>query len=211
MSNPIAAAAGPPMTVTLVRRGGWGKADIKAVSSQGDEAILKDFADKAWPVRLLGRRQIVREIRALTRLQGIEGVPACYGEAGRLGVLLQRVQGERITRWCRTSPLEAKPMFARLVRLVDAIHARGVAHIDLRKRDNILITTDGRPYVIDFNASFCFQPGSLAARWIFPLLRHIDTSAVLKWKARLAPGLLTREETRRHRLMSFLRRFWIFN
>ena len=211
MSNTIAAAAGPPMTVTLVRRGGWGKADIKSVSSQGDEAILKDFADKTWPVRLLGRRQIVREIRALKRLQGIEGVPACYGEAGRLGVLLQRVPGERITRWCRAWPLEAKPMFARLVRLVDAIHARGVAHIDLRKRDNILITTDGRPYVIDFNASFCFQPGSLAARWIFPLLRHIDTSAVLKWKARLAPGLLTREETRRHRLMSFLRRFWIFN
>ena len=211
MSNSIAAAAGPSMTVTLVRRGGWGKADIKAVSSPGDEAILKDFADKAWPVRLLGRRQIVREIRALTRLQGIEGVPACYGEAGRLGVLLQRIQGERITRWCHTRPLEAQPMFARLVRLVDAIHARGVAHIDLRKRDNILITADGRPYVIDFNASFCFQPGSLAARWIFPLLRRIDTSAVLKWKARLAPDLLTRDETRRHRLMSFLRRFWIFN
>lgn len=211
MPKANAAVAAPAMTVTLVRRGGWGKADIKAVALGGDEAILKDFADKSWPVRLLGRRQVIREIRALTRLRGIEGVPECYGEAGRLGVLLQRVDGERITRFCRARPAEAAAMFARLGGLVDAIHARGVAHIDLRKRDNILITADGRPYVIDFNASFCFAPGSLAARLLFPILRAIDASAVLKWKARLAPGLLTPADARRHRLMSVLRRFWIFN
>jgi serine/threonine protein kinase len=102
-------------------------------------------------------------------------------------------------------------MFERLTRLVDQIHARGVAHIDLRKRDNILIGRDGAPRIIDFNASFCFEPGSLGARVLFPFMRQIDTAALLKWKSRLAPGLLTPEETRRHRVMSFLRRFWIFN
>ena len=102
-------------------------------------------------------------------------------------------------------------MFEKLRSLVTQIHARGVAHIDLRKRDNILVTEDGRPCIIDFNASFCFDPASLGARFLFPILRRIDDSAVLKWKSRLAPELLTEAESARHRLMSRLRRFWIFN
>jgi hypothetical protein len=48
-------------------------------------------------------------------------------------------------------------------------------------------------------------------RILFPILRRVDEAAVLKWKARLAPHLLTPAETRRHRRMSVLRRFWIFN
>ncbi|HEU4403544.1 MAG TPA: hypothetical protein VFT43_15710 [Candidatus Polarisedimenticolia bacterium] len=199
------------MQVTLIRRGGWGKADVKEVDFAGDLAILKDFADKSWPVRLLGRHQVVREIRALARLQGIAGIPACYGPDGRHGVLLERIPGERITRWCRRRPAEISRMFEKLVRLVDAVHARGVAHIDLRKRDNILVTEAGEPYLIDFNASCCFDPGTLAARLIFPLLRRIDASAVLKWKARLAPGLLDETDRRRHRRLEWLRRLWIFN
>jgi len=102
-------------------------------------------------------------------------------------------------------------MFKRLADLVDQIHARGVAHIDLRKRDNILVTQDGRPCIIDFNASFCFDPAGPGARILFPILRRIDDSAVLKWKSRLAPELLTRKEAARHRFMNRLRRLWIFN
>lgn len=211
MSERVATIDGPLVRVTVLHRGGWLKADVKEVSFEKDRAILKDFSDKSWPARLLGRRQVLREVRALTRLQGIPGVPVCYGEAGRFGVLMERVEGERITRWCRTRPDQIQTMFARLVRLVADIHARGVAHIDLRKRDNILIDPAGSPRIIDFNASFCFEPGGSGARFLFPLLRRVDTAAVLKWKARLAPHLLTRSETRRHRMMSALRRLWIFS
>lgn len=211
MAETAAATDESLMTVTLVQRGGWFKADVKEVTLAGDRAILKDFADKSWLSRLLGRRQIGREIRALTRLQGIPGIPACYGEAGPCGVLMERVEGERITRWCRLKPGERTVMFGRLDRLVDLIHRRGVAHIDLRKRDNILIGEDGSPRIIDFNASFCFAPGGLGVRLFFPVLRRVDTAAVLKWKSRLAPHLLTSTEARRHRWMSALRRLWFFN
>lgn len=102
-------------------------------------------------------------------------------------------------------------MFLRLAELVARIHARGVAHIDLRKRDNILVTGDGRPGIIDFNASFCFDPAGLGARILFPIMRRIDDGALLKWKSLLAPELLTARESARHRLMSRLRRLWIFN
>lgn len=204
-------AAASPLTIQVIRQGSWAKPDIKSVAYGSDRAVLKDFSDKSWLVRLLGRRQVAREMRALRRLQGIAGIPRCYGEAGRVGLLMEPIEGERITRWCRRKRQETGPMFERLARLVDQIHARGVAHIDLRKRDNILITEDGRPCIIDFNASFCFDPAGPGARFLFPILRRIDDSAVLKWKSRLAPELLSPDEAVRHRFMSRLRRLWFFN
>ena len=102
-------------------------------------------------------------------------------------------------------------MFEKLAGLVGRMHARGVYHLDLRKRDNILVTAAGQPCVIDFNASIRLTPGSLAARCLAPILRRVDTGAVLKWKARLAPGLLSESERRRYRRESLLRRLWIFN
>ncbi len=223
MTKSFEATASPPLTVSVIRHGAWYKPDIKRVALGEDDAVLKDFSDKRWPVRLLGRRQVDRELRALRRLDGITGVPKCYGAVGRLGILMERIDGERVTRWCRrqTGAPGAAPdpgatarvaaMFEGLSGMIAAIHARGVAHIDLRKRDNILVTAAGRPCIIDFNASFCFDPGGLRARLLFPLMRRIDDAAVLKWKARLAPHLLSAEDSRRHRLMTFLRRFWIFN
>jgi len=211
MAETLEATAANPVSIQIIRQGGWAKPDIKSVVYGDDRAILKDFSDKSWLVRLLGRHQVVREMRALRRLQGLAGIPKCYGEAGRLGILMEPMEGERITRWCRARRAEAGPMFARLADLVRQIHARGVTHIDLRKRDNILITRDGLPCIIDFNASFCFDPASLGARILFPILRRIDDSALLKWKSRLAPDLLTPQEADRHRFMSRLRRLWIFN
>lgn len=206
-----AAVVSPRPEVRLIRRGGRFKADIKKVSLGGAQAILKDFAGKPWPVRLLGRVQVAREMRALDCLRGIPGVPACYGRWGRYGILLERIEGERITRWCGARSSGIVPMLERLDRLVGLIHARGVVHLDLRKRDNVLIDAEGRPGIIDFNASCCFASDGLGARLLLPLLRRIDTSAVLKWKKHVAPQVLRPGDARRDRLMMLLRRLWIFN
>ena len=199
------------ITVTGTQRRGWAKADIKQVLVGSEKAILKDFADKSWVVRWLGRRQLRRETQALARLEGISGIPTLLGEASPCGLLLTRIEGDPITRWGRGRQAGIEAMFERLARLVDAIHARGVAHLDLRKRDNVLVAGDGSPGIIDFNASFCFVPGSLGARVLFPLMRRVDASALLKWKSQLIPHRLTPAERRRHRRMTLLRRFWIFN
>ncbi len=198
----------PPI---LLRKGGRGKADIKKVPQGHGHVILKDFGDKSWPTRLLGRVQVRREIRALERLRHLPGVPEYHGRVGPYGVLMERMEGERITRWCEKNPGSRAVMFDRLSRLVDLMHRLGVAHMDLRKRDNILVTRDGHPCIIDFNASFCFRPRALGGRIVFPLFRWIDISAILKWKSRLAPELLTARERRINRWMSQLRRLWIFN
>jgi len=207
----VEATAGTRDAPTLLRRGGWAKADIRTAPHGPGQAIHKDFSAKAWPVRLAGRAQVAAEVRSLQRLRGVRGIPACYGMVGRHGLLMERIDGERITRWCRLHPDGAASMFEQLVELVERMHARGVYHLDLRKRDNILVTPAGRPCIIDFNASLRLTPGSLAARCLAPILRRVDHGAILKWKARLAPGLLTEAEGHRYRRESLLRRLWIFN
>jgi tRNA A-37 threonylcarbamoyl transferase component Bud32 len=199
------------LSVTVVKKGPWGKADILRLTYDGGEAILKDFSAKSAPVRWLGRRQLRSERRALDRLAGLAGVPAVLGALPPYGLFLQPMRGEAITRWRRRPRPEIAPMLERLAALVGSIHARGVAHLDLRKRDNILVAADGTPSVIDFNASLAFRPGSTAARMFLPVLRAVDRAALLKWKAFLLPDALTPAERRRHRRMSLLRRLWIFN
>ena len=211
MNPSVPAAAGSHMTVTVLKHGPWFKADILRLAHEGGEAILKDFSGKSRLMRWWGRRQLLRERRALARLQGIPGVPVDLGEVPPCGLLLEPMPGEAITRWRRRSPDETAPLIARLRTLVERIHERGVAHLDLRKRDNILVGPDGTPSIIDFNASLCFVPGSLGARLLFPILRRIDQAAVLKWKAYLAPAQLTPSERRRHGRMGLLRRLWFFN
>jgi tRNA A-37 threonylcarbamoyl transferase component Bud32 len=201
----------PDSTVTVLKRQGWAKADIKRLSLGGLQAILKDFSDKNRLARWIGRLQIRRETRALARLRGISGIPACLGEVAPCGLLLERVKGEPISEWRGERPEEFEAMFQRLKALVAAIHDRGVAHLDLRKRDNILIAAPGTPSIIDFNASVRFARGGLLARLLFPMFRAIDRAALLKWKAQLCPAAMTRDERRHHRRMTRLRRFWIFN
>ena len=183
----------------------------RAATRHGDKPFLAVLPETAQAYGIaageISYREALARISALREAYRAKG----YGVSHRVGILMEPIEGEWITRWCRRKRAEAGPMFERLRSLVGQIHARGVAHIDLRKRDNILVSEDGRPCIIDFNASFCFDPAGPGARLLFPMLRRIDDSALLKWKSRLAPELLTEAEAARHRLMSRLRRLWIFN
>ena len=209
--------SGPPVispedlcepTARIFQQGGWGKADILLLDTQGKRAIVKDFGKKILPVRWYGRWQIRREASIYRRLSGIAGVPKYFGRIGKNAMAIQYVEGERISHWRRRELPPA--LFSRLWDLIAAIHSRGIVHIDLRKRDNILIAPSGEVFIIDFNASFRFEPGSLGARWLLPTLKKIDHFGFLKWKAALAPAQLSNAERSAYRRMSFLRRFWIF-
>jgi len=192
----------------IYQRGGWGKADILLLEASGRKAIVKDFNRKILPVRWYGRWQIRREASIYRKLAGIPGVPQYFGRIGKNAMAIEYVEGERISHWKRR---ELPPeLFTRLWGLIDAIHSRGIVHIDLRKRDNILISPSGEVFIIDFNASFRFDPGSRGARWFLPTLKKIDHFGFLKWKAALAPSQLSEAERQAFRRMSFLRRFWIF-
>jgi hypothetical protein len=67
------------------------------------------------------------------------------------------------------------------------MHARGVAHLDLRHRSNVLADAEGHPVLLDFASAVCVRPGGWAARWVLPWLMRIDARALRKWEVRLSP------------------------
>ena len=46
------------------------------------------------------------------------------------------------------------------------MHRRGVAHLDLRHRSNVLVGENGDPILIDFGSAITFHPGGLLGRWL---------------------------------------------
>jgi RIO-like serine/threonine protein kinase len=81
------------------------------------------------------------------------------------------------------------------------MHARGVVHLDLRQKKNILVAGD-RPWLLDFANAV---KGKLTAA-----LRAVDESALLKFKQRNWPHLVTDADRDALKSHKFLRKFWIF-
>jgi serine/threonine protein kinase len=102
-------------------------------------------------------------------------------------------------------------LFSDLERLLRDVHSRGVVHLDLRHKGNILLSEEGEIYVIDFNSSFSFRGKGLFRRFLFPILRWVDYGGLLKLKQRVSPSLMTPEELSFLRRFNRLRRLWIFN
>jgi hypothetical protein len=192
----------------LCRGGAW-KADLSLVSRQGERAVLKDFSAKGTLPRLLGRLQIQREARVYEALAGLAGVPRLLARPRPEALVLGYVDGRRLSKE-RGAP-DAAALAGRLAELVDAIHRRGVAHVDLRGRDNILVDGARRLWVLDFGASWALAGGGPLRRWLFALGCFIDRAAVLKWRLLLAPERMASGERARHARFRRLRRLWPFN
>ena len=82
------------------------------------------------------------------------------------------------------------------------MHGRGVVHLDLRQKKNIVVAGD-RPYLVDFANAL---QGRLTGK-----LRAIDVSVLLKFKQRNFPLLVTDEDREVLKNHKFLRKFWIFS
>ncbi len=191
----------------LCRGGPW-KADLSLLVLRGERAVLKDFSAKSLLVRLIGRAQVARESRVYGTLAGVTGVPPLLARPSRESLLIGFVDGRRLSK--ERGSADAAALAERLSGLVDAIHERGVAHVDLRGRDNILVDGARRLWVLDFGASWLRGSGPLS-RWLFALGRFIDRAAVLKWRLLLAPEGVGPRERSSHERFRRLRRLWPFN
>lgn len=184
-----------------------GKPDIRLVEINGHRAVHKDIGEKRSLLRhTFGSWLINREYRIYRRLGGCSGVPRLHSRPDRWSILVEYIEGDSLKRG--DPRLHDTTFFYRLYGLVEAIHARGVVHLDLRHRGNIMITDDGEPYVIDFNGSF-YLGGNALGRRLLPWLKKVDSFGLMKLKQRVAPNLLTEQESARLRWFRIMRRLWI--
>lgn len=143
----------------------------------------------AWLGPILARR----EGAFLARLAPAGGVPQPRGPlrdgAGRPlphAVAHDFVEGEPLSR---RSALSDR-FFPALQQLLAAMHAQGVAYVDLHKMENVLLGQDGQPWLIDFQVSFAVpphQPWRALAKPLFGLLRSGDEYHLMKHWIRLRP------------------------
>jgi predicted Ser/Thr protein kinase len=170
--------------------------DIMLVEYEGKRYALKDFRSRPRAVRLLfGRWVIAREYRIMKQLEGIEGIPRLFGMVDGDGFLMEYIEGRRLPK-VRNNDL-APECFERLERLIKAMHARGVGHGDLRRK-NVLVTRDSQPYVVDFATAFMVRGrGNLVSRWILERYCRIDELTLLKLKKYFMPEQMSEEELRR--------------
>jgi tRNA A-37 threonylcarbamoyl transferase component Bud32 len=195
---------------TVLVKGKGVKADLRRVDWNGTPLVVKTFLHKSPLVRWFGRRQVRWESRAYKQLEGMAGIPVLHEGPDPYTLVMDHVEGKRLTR-IRREPMPKRPVVEALQELINAVHRRGVAHRDLRRRDNILVDERGVVHLIDFATAHVSAPGSLRRRFLFPLFRSIDRGAFLKWKRLLTPEDLTERERRKLRRHRMLRAVWFYN
>lgn len=191
-------------------RGAGGKADVSVVTVDGARVLVKDFRGRSAWARWVGRLQIAREASAYARLDGVEGVPAFVGRIDAWALAVEWVAAERLA-FVEIPHGHGPGLVARLRAIVDAIHARGIVHNDLRGRENVLVRPDGGLVIVDFAAAIHLTPGSLAHRALFGFLALADEAAFLKWKGMISPGTYTREDEAFLLKFERWRALWPFN
>lgn len=162
------------------------KAEISLVDPGENSFVVKDTASRSWAVRtLLGPWQLNREERAYRLLAGIPGIPRLIGRPDRQSLALEYIPGRSLDT-LRPGDVDGD-FFDRLDRLLEAIHAKGVAHGDLHHRD-ILRGPEGGPFVVDFATSVVAGSGAAPLRrMLFEQMRKADLRAAAKLRRRLAP------------------------
>jgi len=184
----------------LVPPTAW-KPSVRIVRSSGDSGyVLKDVARMNPFWRPVMRRLLRREEKALRRLDGIPGLPKLLARVDANALALEVLAGRPLAH--ATAHGISPRFFEELDRLVGRIHERGVVHLDLRQKRNVLVGPDGSPRIVDFQAAMC------PPRFLAGLFRAIDRSAVTKFRLKYRPDTVGEAERARHRRFERLRRLW---
>jgi RIO-like serine/threonine protein kinase len=162
--------------------------------------VERDTRRARWWLRPFARHLARREARALCALQGIRGVPALHEFAA--GVLRRA--------WIEGQPLQlARPRDPRYFRdalaLLRRVHRAGVAHNDLAKETNWLVSADGRAAVVDFQLAL----RSRRRGRLFRVLAREDIRHLLKHKRTYCPRQLTARQLQMLATPSLLNRAWM--
>ena len=127
-------------------------------------------------------------------------------------LLLDYVEGRSLQQ-VRFELRDPEAFYARLLQVLHDFHDAGVAHGDLKRKDNVLVTDDERPVVIDFGTAVR-RDGGIVDRLMFRLVRRFDYNAWIKVKYTRDYSAISAEDLRWYRPtvveqgFRLLRRFW---
>jgi hypothetical protein len=190
----------------VLNRGRWANATVLLFEHGGAQWVIKDFRSCPLLYReTFGRFMVRRELSALAALRGVPGVPSDAFRLDDYALAYRFVAGQQIAR---VGAEGATPdYFKALERTVLAIHARGIAHLDLRYGGNILVSDRAEPLVLDFQSHV--KLAGLPA-WLRRVLVGADLSGLYKHWSHRHPDTLGPERLAFLERATRLRKLWVF-
>ena len=162
--------------------------NVLAVSNQGTillyredglDLIVKTSMGRGL-LRLLRHRTLLREYEAYRRMEGVQGVPVCYGLVDGRYLVIEFIRG---TPYREASWSDRDAWFDKFLQVLRDFHGRGVSHGDLKSKTNLMVTEDEQPCVIDFGTAFVRKSGwRWINNWFFEHGRRMDINAWVKHK-----------------------------
>ncbi len=130
--------------------------------------------------RLILKFTLRHEYLVYKKLQGVTGVPRCYGFYRNQFLVIEYIESKTL----RQAELDNRDYFySKLFTLIDTLHKRDIAHIDLKRKDNILVADGCEPYLVDFGAAVIRKTGFHPVNnYFFKVAKQFDLNAWIKHK-----------------------------
>ncbi|MDQ2068568.1 lipopolysaccharide kinase InaA family protein [Natronospira bacteriovora] len=135
-----------------------------------------------WPYRWLSRRMLRHEAAVYQHLEGLDGIPVCHGLLDDAYLVLDYIDGPCL----RDTDIQNRDAFYRaFIGIIRRMHAAGVGHADLKRKDNILVGPGEKPWLIDFGVAVIRKRGFHPINhFLFNTARRFDLNAWIKHKYR---------------------------
>ena len=169
--------------IDLVRLTNQGHQGIAfKVLVDGQSFLIKRTNKIGFFTRRVSEHFIQHEYKIYQRLEGIAGIPKCYGLSDDGSLILEYIDGDSYRE--KEYILENRDQFfVDLLALILSIHEVGVSHGDLKRKDNILIGEKNQPYLIDFGAAMSLNSkNQFIKRWLYNFSKQTDLNAWIKHK-----------------------------
>jgi hypothetical protein len=183
----------------LLKKDVFGQVSL-AIGDAGP-VITRDVRCSRWWLRWIARLLMSREASALSVLHDVPHVPR----------LLQCDRDTLRRSWLAGEPLQhSRPRdlryFSAAASLLRSLHRHGIAHNDLAKEPNWLVTPDGQPAIVDFQLAF----HSPARGRLFRMMAREDLRHLLKHKRTYCASYLTEREKRILATPAPISRAWMY-
>lgn len=159
---------------------GWGyQGHAYLYQTRGRRLVIKTAT--GWgPMRFIRRAMLRNEHRVYSRLAGLAGVPRCYGLLQGRYLVLEYIEGIPLRE---AHILDKEDFFGQLLELIRSLHSAGIAHGDLKKKDNILVIDGRAPCIVDFGVAVVRKEGIAPLNaYLYNLAKRFDLNAWVRHK-----------------------------
>ncbi|MBC8226137.1 MAG: protein kinase family protein [Gammaproteobacteria bacterium] len=184
----------------------------------GVKLVIKKANKQSFILGRLNQNSLHHEYKIYKQLKDLEGIPKCYGLTEKGDLILEYIDGQTYRE--SQYELEGKDeFFNQLLILIQKMHDLGVSHGDLKRKDNIFVDENKKPYLIDFGTAISSKTNNIAKKMFFQFLKKTDLNAWIKHKYRRNYENISQEDlkyyspTATENIYRSIRVFWykIFN